>query len=381
MIYDVAIIGGGASGLMFASYLNKRKYKDVCILETNTKLAQKLKVSGGSKCNITNDKITVKNYLGDESLVANLLKEYTNKDLLNYLNKNGVYPKINPKIVKGTYFCNSSQDVIDMFSKTTSHIKKFLDTKVLDLDYKNEIYEIKTNKQKILARKVVVSSGGLSYPALGASSVAYDIAKKYGHTIQKCEPALVGYTVQKDQFWFKKLAGVSLTADIYIDKRKFEGSFLFAHKGCSGPVVLTSSLFWQKGKIAVDFLPKKSVDKLLVGNKNISTALPLPKRFIIEFLESINLSDKSISKLTIEEREKLKTLNYYEFAPAGNFGYTKAEVTKGGISTNEISHKTFESKLQKNLYFIGECLDITGQLGGFNFQIVFAQSYKCAISL
>ena len=380
MIYDVAIIGGGASGLMFASYLNKRKYKNACIIETNTKLAQKLKVSGGSKCNITNDKITSKNYLGDESLVSNLLKEYSNKDLLEFLNKNGVHPKLNPKIVKGTYFCNSSQDVIDMFSKLTSHIKKYLDTKVLDLEFKNDVYEIKTNKQKILAKKVVVSSGGLSYPALGASSVAYDIAKKFGHTIEKCEPALVGYTVQKDQFWFKKLAGVSLYANIFIDNRKFEGSLLFAHKGCSGPVVLTSSLFWQKGKIAVDFLPKENIDKLLVGNKNISTAIPLPKRFILEFLESLDIKDKPINKLTNEELQKIKTIKYYEFAPAGNFGYTKAEVTKGGINTNEINHSTFESNLQKNLYFIGECLDVTGQLGGFNFQIVFAQSYRCAIN-
>lgn len=378
MIFDVAIIGGGASGLMFASHINKRKYKDVCIIETNTKLAQKLKVSGGSKCNITNENITAKNYLGDEKLVNELLKEYSNKDLLEFLNKNGVFPKVNPKIVKGTYFCNASQDVIDMFSKLTTHIKKFLDTKVVDVEFKNDLYEIKTNKQKILAKKVVVSSGGLSYPALGASSIAYDIATKFGHTIQKCEPALVGFTVQKEQFWFKDLAGVSLNANVYIDKRRFEGSLLFAHKGCSGPVILTSSLFWQKGKIAIDYLPKKNVEKLLVGNKNVTTILPLPKRFIQEFLKSIDLKDKPVNKLTNVELEKLKTLNYYEFSPAGNFGYSKAEVTRGGINTNEINHKTFESNLQKNLYFIGECLDITGQLGGFNFQIVFAQSYKCA---
>ena len=378
MIYDIAIIGGGASGLMFASNLNKRKYKDICIIENNSKLAQKLKVSGGSKCNITNENITAKNYLGDEKLVNELLKDYSNKDLLEFLNKNGVFPKVNPKIVKGTYFCKASQDVIDMFSKLTTHIKKFLDTKVLDVEYKNDLYEIKTSKQKILAKKVVVSSGGLSYPALGASSIAYDIAKKFGHTINKCEPALVGFTVQKDQFWFKNLAGISLMANVYVDNRRFEGSLLFAHKGCSGPVILTSSLFWQKGKIAVDFLPKKNVDKLLVGNKNITTLLPLPKRFIQEFLQSLDIKDKPANKLSNEELDKLKTLNYYEFSPAGNFGYSKAEVTRGGINTDEINHNTFESKLQKNLYFIGECLDITGQLGGFNFQIVFAQSYKCA---
>ncbi|NCB13529.1 MAG: aminoacetone oxidase family FAD-binding enzyme, partial [Erysipelotrichia bacterium] len=210
---------------------------------------------------------------------------------------------------------------------------------------------------------------------------AFDIAKKFGHTIEKLEPALVGFTVQKEQFWFKNLAGISMPVISFVDEKSFEGSLLFAHKGCSGPVILTTSLYWKKGKIALDFLPKQKIEKFLVGNKNISTAIPLPKRFIQEFLQSIELEDKKVSTLSNEEKEKLKLLKYYEFSPAGNFGYTKAEVTKGGINTDEINHNSFESLKQKDLYFIGECLNITGELGGFNFQIVFSQSYVCAQQL
>ncbi len=362
---------------MFASNLDKNRFKKVCLIDSNEKIGSKIKISGGAKCNITNEFVSHKNYLGDREFAKKILGKYSKDDLLKFLNKNGVNPKINPKIVKGTYFCNSSQDVIDMFAKLTTHIKKYLNTKVLDLEF-DKHFIIKTSRGDIEAKKVVVASGGLSYPSLGASSIGFDIAKKFGHTIEKLEPALVGFTVQKEQFWFKELSGISMNVDSFVDEKSFEGSLLFAHKGCSGPVILTTSLYWKKGKIALDFLPKKRIESFLVGNKNISTALPLAKRFIQEFLKSVDMEDKSIKNLTNEEKEKLKTLKYYEFSPAGNFGYTKAEVTRGGINTDEINQDSFESLNQKGLYFLGECLNLTGELGGFNFQMAFSQSAICA---
>ena len=365
---------------MLASLLDKNRFKNICIIDANSKIGSKIKVSGGAKCNITNELVSHKNYLGDSRFIKELLENFSKDDLLEFLNKNGISHKINPKIVKGTYFCNSSQDVIDMFSKLTTHVKKYLNTKVIDISC-DENFKIKTNNNIIEAKKVVVASGGLSYPILNATSIAFDIAKKYGHTIEKLEPALVGFTVQKEQFWFKNLSGLSLLVHSFVEDKKFEGSLLFAHKGCSGPVILTSSLYWKKGKMALDFLPNKRLETFLKGNKKISTAVPLPKRFIEEFLSSIQLEDKAVSTLSNEDKEKLKILKYYEFSPAGNFGYTKAEVTKGGINTDEINHKTFESLKQKNLYFLGECLNITGELGGFNFQINFSQSFSCAKSL
>ena len=365
---------------MLASNLDKKKFNNICLIDTNAKIGSKIKVSGGAKCNITNELVTCNNYLGDRDFVKEILEKFSKKELLAFLNKNGVNPKINPKIVKGTYFCNSSQDVIDMFTKLTTHVKKYLNTTVLDVDF-DKHFKIKTDSKIIEAKKVVIASGGLSYAMLGASSIAFDVAKKFGHTITKLEPALVGFTVQKEQFWFKNLSGISMPVFTFVDEKSFEGSLLFAHKGCSGPVILTTSLYWKKGKMAIDFLPKQKIETYFQGNKIISSALPLPKRFIQEFLASVELEDKNISKLTNEEKDKLKLLKYYEFSPAGNFGYTKAEVTKGGINTQEINHNSFESLKQKDLYFIGECLDITGELGGFNFQIAFSEGMICAKAL
>ena len=263
---------------------------------------------------------------------------------MNFVNKNGVFPKLNPKIVKGTYFCNSSSDVIEMFKKLTSHCKFRMNTKVLDLEYSkdSENFSVQTSTGEILAKKVIVASGGLSYASIGASDIGYQIAKKFGHTVTRLDPALVGFTVQKDQFWFKELSGLSVDVKITVLNKTVVGKMLFTHKGCSGPAILTSSLYWKKGNISIDFLPNKESY--------------LPKRV-----------KQQIRDLDID-------LKNYVMAPAGNFGYTKAEVTKGGLNTSEISDN-FESKLQKNLYFIGEVLDVTGELGGYNFQWAFSSGY------
>ncbi len=374
MIYDIAIIGAGASGLMLASHL---KNKNVVLIDTNNKIGEKIKVSGGAKCNITNKYLNSSNYLGEQEFIQTILDKYSNEDLLKFLNKNGVYPKVNPKIVKGTYFCNSSSDVITMFKKLISNVKLQLNTKVLDVQYDNN-YLINTTKGKIESKKLVLASGGLSFASLGASSIAFDIAKKFGHSLSTLNPALVGFTVQKEQFWFKNLSGLSFDVEVKVENKIFEGGLLFAHKGCTGPVILNASLYWKKGKMSIDFLPNKNLSKLCKSNKLISSAIPLPKRFMIEFLKSINLNDKAISKLTKEELEKLQTLKNYEFCPAGNFGYTKAEVTRGGIKCDEISKIDMQSKKQKDLYFLGESLNVTGELGGYNFQWAFSSAFVCS---
>ncbi|MEA3290352.1 MAG: aminoacetone oxidase family FAD-binding enzyme [Campylobacterota bacterium] len=340
MIYDIAIIGAGASGLMAASRLKDKK---VCLIDHNKKIGEKIKISGGSKCNITNKYLSADKYLGNEKFVAKTLKRFDQNDLLKFLNKNGVFPKVDEKIVKGTYFCNSSSDVISMFKKLISHVHMKLETKVLDVEYE-DIFIIKTDKQIIKAKKLIVASGGLSYSSLGASGVAFDIAKKFGHNIVKTQPALVGFTVQKDQFWFKELSGLSIDVRIKVEDKTIEGKMLFTHKGCSGPAILTTSLYWKKGQISLDFLPFKESY--------------LPKR-----LRTV-LKNNDID------------MHNYKMAPAGNFGYTKAEVTKGGIDTEEIS-ENFESLYQKDLYFIGENLDVTGELGGYNFQWAFSSAVNC----
>jgi predicted Rossmann fold flavoprotein len=376
MVYDIAIIGAGASGLMLASQL-KHAQKTIALIDGNETIGAKIKISGGSKCNITNKHVSSDNYLGSKEFVESLFKIFDHNDLLEFLKTNGVVPKIHEKIIKGTYFCESSTDVISMFKRLTQHCHFFLNTKVIDVEF-DEHFKILTNKKCIEAKKLVVASGGLSYATLGASTIAFDVAKKFGHTIKTLAPALVGFTVQKEQFWFKNLSGVSLMVKTHVENKSCEASMLFAHKGCSGPAILNASLYWQKGLIGIDFLPTSPIEHFSKSNKLISSALPLPKRFIQEFLASISLEDKPMSQLTKDEHERLNTLKCYKFAPAGNFGYTKAEVTKGGIHTDEIKMQSCESKLHDDLYFLGECLDVTGELGGYNFQFAFSSAVACA---
>jgi predicted Rossmann fold flavoprotein len=344
-IYDIAIIGAGASGLMCASRFQHLK---TCIIDSNDTIGAKIKVSGGGRCNISNKYLSSNNYCGDKNFIASVFDKFDNNKLFYFLKSNNVSITLREKLVKGAYFCKTSSEIINMFKTITSKTRYYLDCKVLDVDCKNEIFNIKTSQSIIKTRRLVVSSGGLSYPQLNSSDIGYKIAQNFGHTIINPKPALVGWTTQKEQFAFRELSGVSLNlVEIKVGDKVCKGGLLFTHKGMSGPAVLTASLYWDKGSISINFLP----------NKNIS----LPKRFKqLAKNISINLED-------------------YQLSPAGNFGYSKAEVTKGGINTNDID-ETMQSKLQKNLYFTGEVLDITGELGGYNLQWAFSSGY-CAIKI
>lgn len=373
-IYKIAILGAGASGLMAASILNDR---ETCIIEVNEEIGKKIKVSGGAKCNITNKYLSSDNYLGDKVFLKQLFKKFDNKKLLSYLNQNQLFPKINEKIVKGTYFCNTSKDVIELFKTLTSRCKFYLGTEVLEVKKIDNIFEIKTNKNIIKAQKVIVCLGSSAYPILGASSKALDIAKSFDIESKLFNSALVGISVQPDEFWFKELSGVSSNVHMKVGNKVFDGSVLFTHKGISGPVVLNTSLYWQKGDVSIDFLPNIDLKKLKRKNGFISTVVPLPKRFMTTFMKAKGIKDKAFSSLTQEEFEKVLLLKDYKFAPAGTLGLSKAEVCKGGVLIDEVD-ENFESKKIKDLYFLGECLDITGELGGYNFQFAFSSAYVCA---
>jgi len=369
-IYDIAIIGAGASGLMSASLMPN---KNIAIIDGNSKIGLKILASGGGKCNVTNKNVTEDNYLGDKEFIKKSLDSFTPKELLSFLDKFQLQLE---ERRYGQYFCKkSAKDLVNIFEKLTKHCHFFMNSKVLHVEFNNN-FKIKTEKNTIEAKKVIVASGGLSYITIGASSIGYEIAKSFGHSIITPAPALVGLTVQKDQFWMKKLSGISFNTKLSVEGKVLESDLLFTHKGISGPVVLSGSLYWKKGKVALDFLPNYDLKKLLDKKvkKLISSQIPLPKRFMTEFLDSLHVEDKPICKLKKDEIDKLQVLKHYEFAPAGNFGFTKAEVTKGGVNTDEINALTFESKLQKDLYFIGEVLDVTGELGGYNFQWAFASA-------
>lgn len=373
-IFDIAIIGAGASGLMCAAHI---KNASVALIDSNAKIGLKILASGGGKCNVTNKNVSEKNYLGNAEFIKEALKNFTPQDLLKFLE----LFKLELETRKyGQYFCkNSAKDLVAIFEKMTRKCELFLSQKVSYVEF-NKNFIIHTQDEKIEAKKLIVASGGVSYATLGASDIGYEIAKSFGHTIKTPTPALVGFTVQKEQFWMKNLSGVSFYAKLRVENKTFESELLFTHKGMSGPVVLSTSLYWNKGKIEANFLPNVDLKKILdsKSSKQISSVLPLPKRFIKEFLTSINIADIAISKLTCKEKEALQSLQNYEFSPAGNFGFTKVEVTKGGVNTDEINSQTFESKVQENLYFIGEVLNVTGELGGYNFQWAFASAIACA---
>jgi len=365
---DIVVIGAGVSGLMFASL---HPQEDFAIVESNSKIGQKIKVSGGGKCNITNRNISYKNYLGDREFVQKVLGKFTYHDVLDFFE--GIEFV---KRKKEQFFCkNSSQDIVEFFKTKIASHKIYLNQTVLDVSYHDKKFITKTKDSIFISNKLIVASGGLSFKELGASGIAFEIAKKFGHSIKTTKPALVGLTLQKEDFWMKELSGVSLPVKIKVADKVFEDNLLFTHRGISGPAVLNSSLYWEKGSLEIDFLPYHDI-KLSKKEKQISSNLPLPKRFVKEFLHYLVLKDKVVAKLTKEEIKKLNILKSYKLAPSGNFGYNKAEVTKGGIRIDDINPHTMESELQKNLYFLGECLDITGELGGYNIHFAIASSRR-----
>jgi len=368
-LYDVIILGGGASGLFLADFLTSKK---CLIIEHNRKLGAKIEISGGGKCNITNRFVSHNNYHPSSEFVKNALKKADNKTLLDWLEKKNLKPRL---LKNNKYFFNSSKELLKVLKPECEYL---LNTEVIDVI---EGFEVITDKGSFKSKNVVVALGGKSFKKLGASQKGYEIAEKFSHKINTPKPALVGFTVQKEQFWFKRLSGVGFLSEVEIGNKKFRDNILFSHKGITGPAVLNASLYWEKGNVIIDFLPGRKVESLLKNpHRQIISQIPLPKNFVKEFLQSIGIRDKKVKDLSKPEIEKIKILNRYPFAPAGTFGFEKAEVSKGGVDVNEID-EYMQSKKVKGLYFIGEVLDVTGELGGYNFQWAFTSAFCASINL
>ncbi len=374
-IYDVIILGAGASSLMCASHL--KKSLDVAIIDTNNKVAQKLKISGGGKCNITNVAVSEKNFDGDEEFIKSVLQRFSKDDLLNFLDRHNVELTLRKKRY---FFCkNSSDDIINVLKKLTSKHRFILDAEILEVYKADDIFHIKTTKATFKSKKLIVATGAKSFAPLGASDIGLKIAKSFDIKYKEFHPALVGLTVQKEQFWMKSLSGLSCYVKIKVDGKTLEEDMLFAHKGISGPAILSASLYWKKGKISIDFLPNKNIFTLTKNTKKlVSSVIGLPKRLSVEILKALGVKDVACNKLDKDNKEKLSLIHNYEFAPAGNFGFAKAEVCRGGVDTKELQNDSLQSKTVKNLYFIGEVVDVTGELGGYNFQWAFSSGVVCA---
>ncbi|HHH19175.1 MAG TPA: aminoacetone oxidase family FAD-binding enzyme [Campylobacterales bacterium] len=373
---DTIIIGAGASGLMLGSLLSNH---DFLILEHNAHIGAKLLISGGGKCNITNEYVKPQNYLGNQRFIRHVIKRFDQHKLLTWLGERGLMPEIRKN---HQYFCQTSaKEIVELFRREIPRSKIQLKTSVQEVRKKGERFEVRTNRGVFHATQVVVASGGLSYPKIGASSIGYDIARSFGHPITRLNPALVGFTVQKEQFFFKALTGIATEVRITVGDKVINGSLLFAHKGISGPAVLDASLYWEKGQITVNFLPTVNIDSIKSSPKNLSNLLGMPSRVSKAFLEELGIEDKKATLLSKEAWQKLATLQAYSFAPAGTFGYSKAEVTRGGIATDEVDAGSMMSRREEKLYFLGEVLDVTGELGGYNFQWAFSTAFVASKAL
>jgi flavoprotein family protein len=395
------IIGAGAAGLFLAANL---RGKSVVLLEKNATPGKKILASGGGRCNVTNRRIDASNYLGDAVFVKNILKNLDFKDVLKFFGElkfneqkqNQFFCESGAKDVLGVLLKRARQSGAQIFCgicvKGAREIFTDENGQILEKlkSEQTEFFEVLTeNGDKFYAKNLVVASGGLSYKSLGASDIGYEIAQSFGISIATPAPALVGFTVQKEEFWFKNLSGVCFPAEISVVcasknaanrelkmPRKFAGDILFTHKGISGPAVLNASLFWQKGLIAINFCPNFSIETAQKSKKQLSTVLPLPRRFTLEFLRAAGLSDNHYGEYKADEIAKISQLFDYKFAPAGTFGFERAEVTKGGVDTDSLDANC-GSNGTRGLYFIGEVLNVTGMLGGYNLHFAFA----CAANL
>lgn len=371
--YDVLILGGGAAGLMAAGLL---RGGHVAVLEGNARIGEKIRISGGGRCNVTNALLSYANYLGDPDFIAPVLESYGNQDLLDFLAGHGCLPV---RRKENQYFCpKSSEELLEVLRARIAKVSLYTGTRILSVAYEG-FFKVATSRGDFFADKVIVATGGLSYAKIGATGIGYEIARTFGHAVATPAPALVGLTLQPDAFWMKELSGVSIPVGATVGAKRLQGDLLFAHKGISGPVILNASLYWQKGTVLLDFLPEFSLSDLPAGsNKQLSTLLPLPRRLARTLLNVLQIEDRACRDLSKGTLEKLAVLKAYCFAPAGTFGFARAEVTKGGVQTDAIDPKTMQSRLRPSLYFIGEVLDVTGELGGYNFQWAFSSAVNCA---
>ena len=375
--YKYIVVGAGASGLMFTSLM--REKSDILIIDSNSKIGAKIAISGGGKCNITNKNVSSSNYTADSSFVDSVLDSFTQTDLLKWLEARGVVPHIRDG---GEYFCQrSSEEIIALFAREIRGTTLSLDTTVSATSYGDRGFKVETSRGWFVAPNLIVASGGLSFPKIGASAIGHTIASGFGHTITPTSPALVGFTLQPEQFFMKELSGSSLDITMRVGDKSFNGAILFAHRGISGPVVLNTSVYWKKGNISIDFIPTLSIREIKNSKKQISTLLPIPKRVAKALLKAIDLEDKTAKSMSPKEWNILEGLHDYSFAPAGTFGYSKAEATRGGVSISEIDSDSMMSRLIKNLYFLGEVTEVTGELGGYNLQWAFSSAYRCADNL
>ncbi len=376
--YDVIIIGAGAAGLMAAIGAGANG-KKALIIEHTAKIGEKIRISGGGRCNFTNINTTSKNFIcQNPHFVKSALSQYTQVDFINLVESYNI--DYHEKTL-GQLFCDgSSKQIINMLLGECKkyHVTLKTECSVTDVS-KNDKFNLESNLGNFSCDSLIIATGGLSIPKIGASDFGYKIAKQFGHNIIETKPALVPLTVPEDHLeWYTQLRGVSNYSVVTYDKTKFEEAILFTHKGLSGPAILQISSYMNKfenEKIIINLLPKLDLAKQFIRDKNSKQT---PANYLKQYLTNrlvdnfALLNDDFNQAITDLSNEKLlniaKYIHNFEAPINGSEGYLKAEVTTGGVDTNELSSKTMESKKTPGLYFVGEVVDVTGWLGGYNFQ-------------
>ena len=383
--YDVIIIGAGAAGMMSAIEAGNRGRK-VLLVDHAKKIGEKIRISGGGRCNFTNINIHPNKFISKHSkFVISALSQYTQNDFINLIKKHNI--KFHEKKL-GQLFCDeSAQQIVDMLLLEchTAKVTLMKETIISKVDKHDDQYFIVVGNDKYFCNSLIIATGGLSVPKIGASKFGYDIAKKFNMNIVETLPALVPLTFnEKILTMCKELSGLSLEAVIFFDKIFFQEGMLFTHRGLSGPSILQISSYWKLGNnIKINLYPKLDIFDLLENEKkinpkqdikNIITEI-LPKRLASIICKENNVKG-NISELSNKLLKQLSdSINSWIINPTGSEGYRTAEVTLGGVDTNEISSKTMMSKKNPGLFFIGEVVDVTGHLGGYNFQWAWSSGF------
>jgi len=381
MKFDAIITGAGAAGLFCAIEAGKRGRK-VLVLEHNAQVGRKILISGGGRCNFTNREVKSENFISEnQHFCKSALARYTARDFVELVKKHNIsfYEK---KL--GQLFCReSARQIVEMLLEECRLAKVEIRTNCfVGKVEKSDSFTVETNQGVFESDSLVVATGGLSFAKIGATDFGFKIARQFGLKIVETRPALVPLVFAKGADNYKNLAGVSIDAEVSCGAAAFRENILFTHRGLSGPAILQISNYCQKNKaVSIDLLPEKNALRLLESNSEKRQTLDnflarfLPNRFSEIFTER-NFTNKPLNQLGKKEIEKTaETLNDWQVLFGETEGFDKAEVTLGGVSTSELSSQTMEAERVSGLYFIGEVIDVTGWLGGYNFQWAWSSGF------
>jgi len=392
-VFDVIILGGGAAGLM-AAFTAGQRGKRVLVLELSNKLGKKILMSGGGRCNFTNLEVHADNFICDNPhFVKSALAQYTQWDFIGMVATHGV-----PYHEKGhgQLFCdNSAKDILKILVDECHQVDVDLrlNCEVESVEYK-DVYHLNTSQGNFSAASLIVATGGLSIPSLGgASGFGYRLGEQFSLSMNSTEASLVPVTLSgKWREFSASLSGVSLPVYVSVPEKGFAENLLFTHRGLSGPSILQLSNYWHLGEpITVDLLPSEDIAHVLLGakksnpNKSINGVLSafFPKSLLGALQQQWwnALTGNTLHEIKNQQLEAIgQQLNNWTIVPSGTEGYRTAEVTRGGINVNSISSQTMQVKDQEGLFFIGEVLDVTGHLGGYNFQWAWSSGYVAGMN-